>query len=207
MNGFDRRFVSVLALGALLAGGCRKADEKALDGERAPLASAVARAPLAAPSASAAASEQDAEPGPTEVAWTDGGTWIASDIYDFKLESAKYCAKPVQKGDAGEAKPGAVWLGVKAHVLAKTDEVFIDRRHATLRDKGIYFQASLDPEPLGGCTPGFKPVQLKKGQVTSGYIVFELPNAWPNLVLEFQPVRWGGAGRVRAKVPDPGKAP
>jgi len=207
MKDLDRTLVPMMALGVLFMTACRKADESALGGggPRPAAASASAAASAVTPAAvESVAPVVSADP--PEVAWTDGGTWISSDIYDFKLESAKYCTKP-QKSDAGEPKPGTVWLGVKAQILAKTDEVFLDRRHATLRDKGIYFQASLDLEPFGGCTPAFKPVQLKRGQVTSGYIVFELPKAWPNLLLEFQPTRWGGAGRVRAKVPDPGKVP
>jgi hypothetical protein len=202
MSDYDQELIPVLLL---LAVGCHKADESAL----APAASSsVVAAHASASAAPVAAIEKDAElEAPAEVAWSDGGTWISSDIYDFKLESAKYCSKPASKADTADAKADSVWLGVRSQVLAKTDEVFVDRRHATLRDKGIYFQASLDPEPLGGCTPAFKPAHLKKGQTTAGYIVFELPKAWPNLVLEFQPTRWGGAGKVRAKVPDPGKAP
>jgi hypothetical protein len=209
MNVFDRGLVSLLVLLFPWVAGCNKADENALGGagQRTPAASVSA---IASANAVSASSEKDAEPDDaavTEIGPGDGGTWIASDIYDLKVESAKYCSKPAAKGDAGEAKPGTVWLGVKVQILAKSDEVFLDRRHATLRDKGIYFQASLDPGPFGGCAPVFKPAQLKRTQVASGYIVFELPNAWPNLVFEFQPVRWGGAGRVRVKLPDPGKAP
>jgi hypothetical protein len=189
MNAFGRWIASVLVWGALgSAAACRKADESAMGSRE------------RAPSASAASS---AQANVAELAPSDSGTWITSDIYDFKLDGAKYCAKPKEKSDAG----AAVWVGAKVQVLAKTDELFVDRRHASLRDKGIYFQASLDPDPLEGCVPAFKPSHLKKGQVASGYIAFELPTAWKDLVLEFQPTRWGGAGRVRASVPDLGTPP
>jgi hypothetical protein len=204
MRDFDRRLLTAFSL-FTTAFACHKADESSLGGkERSPALSASA---VASARAVTEAPERDADSEASalsELPPGDGGTWIASDIYDLKLASAKYCSKPASKGDASEGK---VWLGVKLDILAKTDEVFLDRRHATLRDKGVYFQASLDPEPFAGCTPPFKPVQLKRGQTTSGYVVFELPQAWPNLVLEFQPTRWGGAGRVKVKVPDPGKAP
>src|SRR5215471_16753523 len=156
MNDSDRKLVSILALGSVsLLSACRKADESALGGgpERSSPRSATAvAADATAVVANAAAANSAPEPGaaadqPAAVAWTDGGTWVTSDIYDFKLEGANYCARP-QKADAGEAAAGPVWLGVRAQVAAKTDELFVDRRHATLRDKGIYFQATLVSEPL-----------------------------------------------------------
>jgi hypothetical protein len=45
---------------------------------------------------------------------------------------------------------------------------------------------------------------LKQGDIAAGFVVFEVPAKHKKLELNYQPVRWGGAGPVRVAVPKPG---
>lgn len=129
------------------------------------------------------------------------GAPVASDLYDFTLESVKPCSNPAPAKDA-EARHGAVWLGAKVRIKAKMNAFSVSPRHVSLRDRGVIFEAKMG-EPLEGCTPALKPVSLRNGEDALGFVVFELPGPRENLVVEYQPARWGGAPMVRVATSEP----
>ena len=126
--------------------------------------------------------------------------WVSSDLYELRVDAPRYC--PGANGASGLDGGNSVLLGAKVQIRAKVDEFFVAPRHASLRDGGILFQAKLGETKASCGGPPLKPTPLRKGQVASGFVLFELPARRDNLVLDFQPARWGGAGLVRVDLGD-----
>jgi hypothetical protein len=187
----------LLLLTPLLALGCRRAPEPTSAQADAAIGPSAVRTSDAFSRDGGAATDAYADTSDPPVPLWDGGMWVESDAYDFKVETVKLC-KPDKVDDADAKAPNLV--GVKVQVKAKVGEFFADQRHAQLRSGGIFLSPKLEVTNFPGCTPAFKPVQLRAGQVTGGFIVFEVPGPYPNLLVEYHPVRWGGAGTVRVKI-------
>jgi hypothetical protein len=133
------------------------------------------------------------------------GAWASADLYDISLDAVKYCVKLPADRDAGDAGADSVWVGANVRIKAKTEELFVAPSHAHLQDGGILFNPYVGA-PIEGCAPPLRAIALRRGQVASGFLTFELPSRRNNLVLSFRPARWGGAGAVRialGDIPDP----
>jgi hypothetical protein len=144
--------------------------------------------PAAAPSAPAVIAEH----GPL----VGAGDWVASDVYDFKLEGLRPCGRAAQKH-----------LGATVSIKAKVDELAISPRDVTIDSAGVIFQAEFPAAATAaGCESALPLRQLRRGQSVTGVVVFKIPDDFtpepksPKLV--YRPTRWGGAGRVQVSVPD-----
>ncbi len=193
---------SLLCLAVAVGLGCRRgtAEIAANKGQTQPPPAASAVTAGGPPAAIQPAGEALGDAGEREPAIPAHqiGMSAISDVHEVKLDTVKYCGKAPNADDPSSA----VLLGAKVQIRAKTDKFFVDPRHASLREGGIIYSAKLDPT-VPGCSPALKPISLRKDGVAAGFIVFELPRAWQEIFLDFQPVRWGGAGLVRFAVPRP----
>jgi hypothetical protein len=200
-------------MSALVALGCKKSTPEP-SADKQPAASS---AQAAKPDAKALAElEAKTKPAPPPV--EESGTWVDSDKYELKLVRTEQCKESGKAG--GEAGPkdaktrgteptttpeGMLLLGVRIQVKAKLNEFFVAPKHATLYDGDLRFEAKMGEE-FAKCTPSLKPVMLKRGDVATGFVVFELPAKHKKLVLNYGPVRWGGARSLRVAVPEPDDA-
>lgn len=151
---------------------------------------------------------------------------LESGLVTLTLEKVAACTPAADAASATPpAAPGAppakTWVGFAVRTRAKAPEVFLTARDFTLEQGGVILQPRhIDPPRLAGCTPLLKPLQLKPGQGSAGFVVFEVPNGFRTsaaaagaapLVLAFKPTRWGGAKRLEFAVPscldacEPGK--
>jgi hypothetical protein len=191
---------SMVVLAAALGLACRRGASETAGNKQRTQSSPAASAAADGNSAVQSAADIRTDGGDTEppIPVHQIGISAISDIYEFKFDSVKYCKK---KADAG-GESTSVLLGAKVQIKAKTNKLFVDPRYASLREGGIIYPAKVD-SGHPGCDPALKPVSLRKEGLAAGFIVFELPRAWKEIYLDFQPVRWGGAGLVRFAVPRP----
>lgn len=113
------------------------------------------------------------------------GERLEGDVYYFKLLGSRTC-------DA----LGKV-AAVEVEIEAKT-RLTVSPRDVAIGKGGITFTGGLNfDRKLPGCTPLLGISVLRKGQVASGFVLFDVPGRpGGDLALIYQPTRWGGAGYV-----------
>ena len=132
------------------------------------------------------------------------GDWLESDIYFFRALKALPCGKelaPTQPARAASSNEPTL-LGVEVEIKAKLS-MTISPKEVSLHDGGVVYDADLDLEKrFEDCTPRLKIEWLKPGRIAKGFVLFRVPPPEPaKLELNYQPTRWGGAGRVGLELP------
>jgi hypothetical protein len=197
--------IALLAVAPSLT-GCQRENVPRRPAEAQPSApppppSARALAPAAADSGA---------PVPAGLAVQDAGLgdWIDASSYKFKVTNVAYCAAPeLPRRATSDAAPPSVpedrplRVGVTVHVLATYDELFVSARDVTFEKGGIIINSENNPGPSAGCSPLLEPKTLRREQVASGVVVFQLPDETfaRTGVIAYQPTRWGGAPRAEFK--------
>jgi hypothetical protein len=143
-----------------------------------------AASPVTPPPAPPAPPEPSPPPAPA-------GVWVGSDVYDLRVVSVTRCWN-------GQDRHRHV--GVEVAVRSKTGPLFVAPRDVSLRAGGLLFPALTDPRFVN-CRPALTSTQLRRDQGARGFVVFEVADAARDLVLEYAPRRWGGAGQVRVALP------
>ena len=125
--------------------------------------------------------------------------WAEVFSYRFKASRFERCptSEKSRNGDGGNFR-----LGITVHVKAKYDALFVASRDFTLQKDGVIVNTELEPAPCGSGSL-LRPTQLKRGQIASGLVVFQLADAAfvPRATLAYQATRWGGAPRATLPVP------
>jgi hypothetical protein len=113
------------------------------------------------------------------------GERLEGDVYYFELLGLRTC-------DAS----GKV-AAVEVEIEAKT-RLTVSPRDVAIGKGGITFTGGLNfDRQLPGCAPLLGISVLQKGQVTRGFVLFDVPRRpGSDLTLIYQPTRWGGAGYV-----------
>jgi hypothetical protein len=205
----SRCFIPLACVGALALLGCRReaSDEPAPGPGPRPSAAArsapdvrALREAMGVPSG--VVSELDAPkvtPVASKVLKTRGapGEWLESDLYFFKVDSVRPCGSSA----AGD-KLGRTLIGAEIQIKAKLNLTF-SPREVRLSSGGIVFNTRVDfDRELEACAPLLKVAWLKKDDVITGFVLFEMPPPEPkNLIVSYQPTRWGGAGFVSVTLP------
>jgi hypothetical protein len=114
------------------------------------------------------------------------GELLEADVYYFKVRSLRTC-------DAS----GKV-AGVEVEIEAKA-KLAVSPRDVVIGKGGITFSSGLNFErKFTGCAPLLGISVLNQGEITRGFVIFDLPRPpEDDLMLVYQPTRWGGAGYVR----------
>jgi len=150
-------------------------------------------------SASAPAASPEPTDGPLEV--TEDG-WV--DTFSYRMKAIRFlrCPKSARAGTSADAEPSSLLLGVLVQVRAKYDELLVAPRDFTLEKGGVIVSTEIEPEPCG-IAALLQPRQLKSGQVTTGLVVFRVPEAAfvPAATFAYRATRWGGAPRAALSVP------
>lgn len=144
------------------------------------------------------------------------GETVESSFYYFTLKDIRLCsAEEASAGGGGDAGSSAasgqdgsssgsgetVVVGALVQIEAKV-RLFVAPRDLRLKTGGVIFQSKPLTEAPKGCGPLLKPHHISSGTHAKGMVVFELPKARAkDLLLDYKPTRWGGAGRVGVKIP------
>jgi hypothetical protein len=183
--------VPALALFALLV-GCNSS--KPRESEEA-LVQASPKTPL--PKLVEAPSAVAPEPAlPVREVGEDG--WV--EVFSYRFRASRFERCPVSEGASNDT--GGLRLGVLVHVKAKYDELLVAARDFTLQKGGVIVSSEIAPTRCG-TAPLLRPTQLKSGQIASGLVVFQVPEAAfvPSATLVYQATRWGGAPRATLAIP------
>jgi hypothetical protein len=123
--------------------------------------------------------------------------WLTTSLYKLRLDDVHRCG--------GESSSdGAVRLGVSVTITSLIDGLFLSPRDLSLEHEGVILQTEIAPKPDAACRRLLQTHQAKKGETTSGMVVFNLPSGKyaKRARLSFKPTRWGGAPTVEVALPD-----
>jgi hypothetical protein len=132
------------------------------------------------------------------------GEMLEGDVYTFKLVSMRPC------GDQPSAVPpddpkARIVVGAEVEITTNT-KLNVSPRHLSLGKGGILLDGNVDPKRLlKGCTPLLNVALLKKGDVTKGFVLFDVPASgpgsnWREMNLVYLPRRFGGSSQVLVKL-------
>jgi hypothetical protein len=180
---------------------------------RRPAAQAPAPPPL--PLGAAPGSDDPAPSATAAEAIIPAGEWTENKTYRFRFERIAACGAPVPSlgpaqppatGAAANLRGEASWVGAYFSVQAKEPSVFVSPRDLELRRGGVILNARYTNQPLlAGCQPLLPAKQLKNGESSRGFALFEVPKSFrikteDPIVLSYRPTRWGGARQVEVPI-------
>jgi hypothetical protein len=182
-----------LAAALLLAGGCQRNEAPSAPP---PPAGDVARARSAPPPPAPPPAVPDEAPEAGARPASKGG-WLEGNIYRFRLDDVRTCARP--------APPAVARIGVVVRVTSKLDELMVAPRDVKLESGGVILESAISPKTSAACAPLLAPKSLRAGNSADGVVVFDIPPGFnPEhrpVKVTYQPTRWGGAKRVDAVLP------
>ena len=115
-------------------------------------------------------------------------------------------AQRLAPGGLSQPRGETSWVGAYFSVEARQPSVFVSPRDLELRRGGVILRARYTNQPLlSGCQPLLPAKQLKNGESSSGFALFEVPKSFrikteDPIVLSYRPTRWGGARLVEVPI-------
>jgi hypothetical protein len=129
------------------------------------------------------------------------GEWLEGDVYGLRLHEVRLCGPEPGGAEAAEADPEIeppLVFGIRVELKAKA-ALTVSPRDFQLVSGGFIFYGSMDTKRKPkGCAPVLEHTRLKEGETLQAYLLVDVPPPEPpNLTLDYQPTRWGGATPTR----------